>query len=186
MSKRNTVIRSLHDLGAAVWLGGALMGAVGLNGAAADIPDSRQRARIAADGWARWSPVNAGAIAAHLIGGLGLVVANRGRVRDQSGVTANTTIKTIVTAVAVATTAYSGLLGSQIAKAGAASADGATEPDAGTPAAVATAQNRLRIMQWATPILTAAIVAMGAQQGEQQRGSQILTGLTKKARKKKS
>ncbi|MDT5205049.1 MAG: hypothetical protein QOD34_1685, partial [Mycobacterium sp.] len=34
MSTRNTVIRSLHDLGAAAWFGGSLMGAVGLNGAA--------------------------------------------------------------------------------------------------------------------------------------------------------
>ena len=184
MSTRNTLIRSMHDLGAAVWLGGALMGAVGLNGAASDIPDPRQRGKIAADGWARWAPVNAGAIAAHVIGGLGLIVANRGRVRAQSGVTANTTVKTIVTVAAVATTAYSGLLGSQIAKAGAVSADGATEPGSATPGDVATAQDRLRIMQWVTPVLTAAIVVMGAQQGEQQRGSQILAGLTKKARKK--
>ncbi|MFF2206234.1 hypothetical protein [Streptomyces sp. NPDC058145] len=34
MSGRNTVIRSLHDLGLAAWFGGSLMGAVGLNGAA--------------------------------------------------------------------------------------------------------------------------------------------------------
>ena len=184
MGTRNTVIRSMHDLGAAVWLGGALMGAVGLNGAASDVPDSRQRGKIAADGWARWSPVNAGAIAAHLIGGLGLVLANRGRVRAQSGVTANTTVKTLVTAAAVATTAYSGLLGSQIARAGDVPADAATEPGAGTPDDVATAQNRLRIMQWITPVLAAVIVVLGAQQGEQQRGSQILAGLNKKARKK--
>lgn len=34
MSSRNTVVRSLHDLGAAAWFGGSLMGAVGVNGAA--------------------------------------------------------------------------------------------------------------------------------------------------------
>ena len=59
VSSRNTLVRSMHDVGAAVWLGGALMGAVGLNGAASDIKDRRQRAEIAADGWARWAPVNA-------------------------------------------------------------------------------------------------------------------------------
>jgi len=32
----NTVARTLHDLGLAAWFGGSLMGAVGLNGAAAE------------------------------------------------------------------------------------------------------------------------------------------------------
>src|SRR5580693_7837599 len=32
-SNRNTIIRSMHDLGAAAWFGGTLMGAVGVNGA---------------------------------------------------------------------------------------------------------------------------------------------------------
>ena len=35
MTADNTVSRSLHDLGLATWFGGSLMGAVGLNGAAA-------------------------------------------------------------------------------------------------------------------------------------------------------
>jgi hypothetical protein len=38
-SNRNTVIRSLHDLGAAAWFGGNLMGAVGVNGASKDVKD---------------------------------------------------------------------------------------------------------------------------------------------------
>ena len=29
MNERHTVVRSLHDVGAALWLGGSLMGAVG-------------------------------------------------------------------------------------------------------------------------------------------------------------
>jgi hypothetical protein len=42
----NTVSRSLHDLGLATWFGGSLMGAVGLNGAAADVEEPRQRLRV--------------------------------------------------------------------------------------------------------------------------------------------
>ena len=38
MSERNTVLRSMHDIGLAGWFGGSLMGAVGLNGAAAQGP----------------------------------------------------------------------------------------------------------------------------------------------------
>ena len=181
MSTRNTLIRSLHDVGAAVWLGGSLMGAIALNGASSDIKDPDERAKIAADGWARWTPANVAAVGAHLIGGAGLVLANRDRVRDQSGVTANTLIKSAVTVAAMATTAYGGVLGAKIAKSQTAVAEGATTPGAVTPPDVAAAQNRLKGLQWITPVLTAIIVIMGAQQGEQQRPSQIAGGVAKKA-----
>ena len=50
MSDRNTVVRSLHDLGAAAWFGGSLMGGVGFNGASSDATDPADRARLAAPG----------------------------------------------------------------------------------------------------------------------------------------
>ncbi|WP_341622589.1 hypothetical protein [Streptomyces sp. B6(2022)] len=54
MSERNTVLRSLHNVGLAAWFGGSLMGAVGLNGAAKDQGDTWQaQARIASSGWAK-------------------------------------------------------------------------------------------------------------------------------------
>ena len=180
---RNTLVRSMHDVGAAVWLGGALMGAVGLNGAASDIEDGAERARIAADGWARWSPVNAAAIGTHLVGGLGLLLSNRDRVRGQRGVTANTTVKTALTAAALATTAYSGVLGAKIAAAGRRTqAEGATTPSDATPDDVAAAQKRLRGLQWVTPALALGVVVLGAQQGEQQRPREVITGFARKFR----
>ena len=69
MTADNTVSRSLHDLGLATWFGGSLMGAVGLNGAAADVEEPRQRLRVATAGWNRWTPVNLAGIAAHVAGG---------------------------------------------------------------------------------------------------------------------
>ncbi len=80
-SNRMTFVRSLHDLGAAGWFGGSLMGAVALNGASKDISNPRERAKIAADGWARWAPVSALAIAAHLLGGSGLLLDQQDRIR---------------------------------------------------------------------------------------------------------
>ena len=179
-SNRNTLVRSMHDIGAAAWFGGSLMGAVALNGATNDISEHTDRARIASEGWARWSPVNAAAIGAHLIGGLGLVLAHRGRVRNQAGVSANTAVKTGITALALASTAYSGVLGAKVAAAGAVPADGATKPARSTPAGVANAQQQLRVLQWLTPVLTAALVILGAQQGEQQRPGERLRGIGKK------
>src|ERR687898_1253523 len=86
MATDNTVSRSLHDVGLAAWFGGSLMGAVGLNGAAAAVDPAEQRLRVANAGWARWTPVNLAGIAAHVAGGSMLLVANKGPVgRPQGG-----------------------------------------------------------------------------------------------------
>lgn len=177
MTKRNTLIRSMHDLGGAAWFGGSLMGAVGVNGASRDVADPADRARVASAGWARWSPVAAASIGVHLIGGLGLLVANRGRVAGQQGAMANTVTKTALTAAALAATAYSGALGAKVASSGQVHAEGGTEPSEGTPDDVAAAQQRLRVVQWVIPALTGALVVLGAVQGEQQRPSQLIRGV---------
>jgi hypothetical protein len=168
-SSRNTVVRSLHDVGAAGWFGGALMGAVALNGASKVVSDPFERSEVAASGWARWAPFSAVAIGAHLLGGAGLLLAHRDRVRSQSGVGANTAVKTMLTAAALGTTAYSGLLGAKLGKAGDVYTEGGTVPGDATPEDVAGIQQRLRLLQWVTPVLTGVLVVLGAQQGEQQR-----------------
>ncbi len=177
MSNRNTVVRSLHDLGAAAWFGGALMGAIGVNGAAAAVREPKDRARVASVGWAKWSPVNAAAIAAHLVGGGAILYANRRRAKHQSGVTANTVTKIIATGAALGATAYSGALGAKTAQGDGHAAHGATEPSSETPDDVANAQRQLKYLQWVLPVLTGTVVVLGAQQGEQQRPKEILAGL---------
>ena len=114
-SNRNTIIRSLHDLGGAAWFGGSLMGAIGVNGGSRDVKDPVERAAISSAGWARWAPVSAAAIGAHVGGATGLLLANRDRVRDQNGVGANSLIKSVLTIAAIGTAVYSGVLGAKIA-----------------------------------------------------------------------
>jgi hypothetical protein len=177
MSSRNTVARSLHDLGAAAWFGGSLMGASGVNGAADAVRDPKDRARVAAAGWAKWAPLNAVAIGAHLLGGGGVLYANRHRAKHQSGVTANTISKIVLTGTALAATVYSGILGGKTAQGDGHAAAGATEPSESTPHDVAGAQRQLRYLQWALPVLTGTLLVLGAQQGEQQRPGQILSGV---------
>lgn len=177
MSSRNTLIRSMHDVGLAAWFGGALMGAVGLNGAANDVTDPTDRAKVASAGWARWAPVNAAAIGVHVIGGAGLILANRKRLAHQGGAGTNTAIKSVLTGVAVASTAFSGWKGAQVAKAGKVHATGGTIPSEQTPPDTAAAMQQLRIAQWVTPAVTAVLIVLGAQQGEQQRPSQLLAKL---------
>lgn len=177
MSERNTLIRSMHDVGLAAWFGGSLMGAVGLNGAASN---SQDPPRLAADGWGRWAPVNAAAIGVHSIGGLGLILANRGRVAHQQGAGANTVIKLALTGAAMGVTAYSGMLGKRIAQEGdigLVGGEGATEPSPYTPDAAASSQQQLKRLQWAIPALTGTLIVLAAQQGEQQKPSQLAGGL---------
>jgi hypothetical protein len=180
MSERNSVVRSLHDMGLAVWFGGSLAGAVAVNGAAADVPDPSMRLRVANAGWARWTPVNAAAIAAHLIGGAGLLEANRDRVATQRGVGATTVAKLVLTGAALAVTAYSRALGKKLQQADGVPVQGGTDPTAETPPELARAQRQLAVCQWLIPALTGGISALTAVHGEQQRPGQQASGIFSK------
>lgn len=166
----------MHDIGLAAWFGGSLMGAVGLNGAAAAVRDTEDRTRIAAVGWGKWAPVNAAAIAVHSIGGIALIAGNAGRVVGQKGARSNTVVKSVLTLAAMGVTAYSGSQGAKLGKEAPVPAAGATEPNAATPAETASAQRRLKALQWAIPTLTGVLLVMTAQQGEQQKPSQLVKG----------
>jgi hypothetical protein len=179
MAQRNTLAHFLHDAGLAVWFGGTLAGAVAVNGAAADVDDPRQRARVANAGWARWTPVNAAAIGCHLLGGAQLLRANRGRVKHQQGVLANTNLKLGLTAAALGATAYARVLGKQVQAAGDVPVDGGTSPNAATPPEVAKAQKQLAALQWAIPALTGGILLSSSLHEEQQSTSEVLRGTVK-------
>lgn len=174
MSEKNTVVRSLHDLGLAAWFGGSLMGAVGLNGAAAQANDPRERLRLSSTGWGRWAPVNAAAILAHSVGGFGLIGANKTRVATQPGAGANTATKTLLTVAAVGLTTYSGVLGRKVNQEAHQGAPGATEPSSGASKELAAAQRQLKVVQWAIPAVTGVLVVLAAAQGEQQRPQSLL------------
>jgi hypothetical protein len=176
MAQRNTVAHALHDIGLAAWFGGSLMGAIGVNGAAADVDDPRQRARVANAGWARWTPVNLAAITAHLVGGAQLLKENKGRVAAQKGVLANTNTKLALTAGALGATAYARVLGQKVMSAGDVPVAGGTAPTVTTPPEVAKAQKQLKALQWAIPGLTGAMLASSALHEEQQRPSEVAKG----------
>ena len=179
MTERNTLAHAMHDLGLAAWFGGSLMGAIGVNGAAADVDDPRQRARVANAGWARWTPFNAVAIGAHLVGGAQLLKANKSRVATQQGVLANTNAKMALTAGALAATGYARVLGKKMQKAGDVPVAGGTSATATTPPEVAKAQKQLSALQWAIPGLTGAMLASSSLHEEQQRPSQVIGGTIK-------
>jgi len=177
---RNTVIRSLHDVGPAVWFGGTLANAVALNTAASQPESAHERGKVTNVGWDRWTPVNAAAIGAHLIGATGLLLANRNRVASQQGVGTMTVVKTVVTGAALGVTAYSRFLGRKVSARTDVPVVSATEPDQNTPQDVAAAQRQLQVLQWAVPALTGALVVLSSLAGEQQRPSEVGRGLRRR------
>jgi hypothetical protein len=182
MNERNTVLRSLHDTGLAAWFGGSLMGAVGLNGAAAKVDDPRERLTVSSVGWARWAPVNLAAIGSHVIGAAGILVEERRRVAGQRGVGRMSAVKTALTVAALGATAYSRRLGLQLQEAAAVPVEGVTEPSSQTPPPVQAVQRRQRVAQWAVPALTGMLIAVSALAGEQQKPRSIARGIAGRLR----
>ncbi len=177
MAQTNTVARALHDVGLAAWFGGSLMGAVGVNGAAAEAESPSERSKVANAGWARWTPVNLAAIAAHLAGGAMLTGGNRKRLAAQAGVGQASTVKTALTGAALVATGWSRVLGQKVMNAGTPPVEGATEPGPATPDDVAAAQRQLKALQWVIPALTGALLVVNARMGEQQRPRSVVAGV---------
>jgi hypothetical protein len=175
---RNTLSRSLHDLGLSAWFGGTLANAVALNAAASEA--GGDTGRVANEGWNRWTPVNALAIGAHLVGSVGQLKANSGRVAQQKGVAGMSTLKTLLTAAALGVTAYSRALGQKVDSAGNPSAKSGTKPTKVTKAEVAAAMEQLDRLQWVVPALTGALVVVSSYAGEQQRASEVSKGVAEK------
>lgn len=177
---RNTVSRSLHDLGLAAWFGGTLANAIALNPAAAAADGPTDTGAVANVGWDRWTPVNAAAIGSHVAGSIGQIQGNLGRIQAQKGVASMALLKTGLTAAALGVTAYSRLLGRKVSEHTRVPVESGTEPAAATPPDVAAAQRQLRILQWAVPAVTGALVVISAFAGEQERASEVNKGLLRR------
>jgi hypothetical protein len=175
----NLVARSVHDLTAGAWFGGSLMGAIGLNGAAAQAKDPRERARLSSLGWKKWAPVQAGAFGAHLLSGIPLVMKNADRLGSQHGVVRLSVYKAIVTLTGAGVTAYAGLLGRKVEKLSQEGAAGATEPSPTSSEELAQAQRQLKILQWTIPVFAGWVMVLNAKEGEMQRPQNVALGLRK-------
>ncbi|TQN42222.1 hypothetical protein FHU33_1617 [Blastococcus colisei] len=178
---RHTLSRTLHDLGLSAWFGGTLANAVALNAAAGEAGSDSATGRVANAGWDRWTPVNAAAIGAHLVGSVGQLRADKERVAAQQGVAGMSMLKTLLTAAALGATAYSRVLGQRVSAAGNPPSKRGTKPSKRTKALqadVAVAQQQLDTLQWVIPALTGALVAISSYAGEQQRPSEVAAGIT--------
>lgn len=173
----NTLARTLHDAGLAAWFGGTLANATALNPAAAQADGERATGAVANTGWDRWTPVNAVAIGAHLTGSAILLASDSKRLASQRGQVPAALTKAALTAAALGVTAYSWALGRKVSKNTHVPAESGTQPAPATPDDAAHAQRQLRVLQWAVPALTGALVAVTSYVGEQQRPSAVRSGV---------
>jgi hypothetical protein len=169
---RNTLSRSMHDVGLSAWFGGTLANAVALNPAAAKAAGAHATGAVANTGWDRWTPVNAAAIGLHLAGSVGQLAGNKGRMASQAGVSSMVLTKTALTAAALGLTAYSRVLGRRVSQQGAVPTQSGTEPIPTTPDEVARAQRQLSV--------TGALVVVSSFAGEQQRAAEVHKGLLRR------
>ena len=176
----NTLSRSLHDVGLAAWFGGTLANAVSLNAAAGEAGSDKATGAVANAGWDRWTPVNAAAIGAHLVGSVGQLIGNKDRLASQQGVTGMSTVKTLLTAAALGVTAYSRVLGKIVSDNGATPSKRGTKASKKAKGEVAAAQARLDQLQWAIPAITGALVVVTSYAGEQQRPAEVRRGIVEK------
>ncbi|MBT2566946.1 hypothetical protein J7I84_10655 [Arthrobacter sp. ISL-85] len=175
----NLVARSIHDLTAAAWFGGSLMGAIGLNGATAQAQDPAERTRLSSLGWKKWSPYQTAAFGAHILAGAAVIFENKDRMAKQDGVTRLTIYKTIVTLAGAAVTLYAGMQGAKVDKLSGEGAAGATEPTPGASEELRSAQQQLKILQWAIPVFAGWVIVLGAKHGEMQRPKNVSKGLAR-------
>jgi hypothetical protein len=180
---RATLFHQLHDVGLAAWFGGTLANAVALNPAASSTRNPRDVGATANAGWDRWTPVNAAAIGAHLVGAAGLVKHDLGRMKAQQGVPTMALVKTGLTVVALAVTGYSRVLGQRVSQHHAVPAADATTPTNATPPDVAAAQKQLKALQWVVPASTGVLVAIGAYASEQYRPEEVAKGALRRIRR---
>ncbi|WP_370892319.1 hypothetical protein [Janibacter sp. GXQ6167] len=162
----STAIRATHLVTNAAWFGGSLMGAVGLNTAARQADSERKQAEISGAGWETWGPVQGGAIALHLLSGLGIVIDNRRRTVSHAPTTTAVVLKTALTGAALAATAAAYINGQKLGDVRTGS------NDAGQPVqeSARELEGRMRWLQWAVPATTGALLVSDAYLGEQQRG----------------
>ena len=176
--------QAVHDLGAALWFGGAVMGVAGVNKSGSDLTAGIDKVRVASSAWGRFSPAQWGGILATLGTGLQLTNSNKARLALQEGYGRVGTVKAALTVAGAGATAFAAYSGSKIGKlAEQAARDGdldvkdATLPSAGTPPEIVKWQARQRFTQAAVPALAGGVIVCNAWLVQAYRPASTLKGL---------
>ena len=182
--------QAVHDLGAALWFGGSVMGAAGVNKSGADLRDGLDKIRVADSAWRRFAPAEWLGIGAVMVAGARLTWKSKGRLAVQQGLGRAGAAQATVAVAGAAATAFAAWSGHRIAQlaeraqAGGVQVDtgDATEPNADTPPEVARWQRRQRVAQYVVPALAGANIVLNAYLTQQYRPGATVVGIARRLR----
>jgi hypothetical protein len=183
-SDNHFLAQAVHDLGAALWFGGSVMGVAGVNKSGSDLTSSLDKVRVASSAWGRFSPAQWGGILATLGTGLQLTNSNKTRLALQEGYGRVGTVKAALTVAGAGATAFAAYSGGKIGKlaeeadrAGNLEVKDATLPSAGTPPEIKAWQGRQRVAQAAVPLLAGGVIVCNAWLVQAYRPASTVKGL---------
>ena len=182
------VAQAVHDLGSALWFGGTVMGAAGVNKSGSELAQGIDRIRVAGSAWSRFQPAQFAGIAATLLAGLRLTQVGGRRLALQKGFGSVGALKAGLAVAGAGATAYAAYTGSRIGRlAEEAERSGtplevkdATLPSAGTPPEIAKWQRRQRVTQLLVPTLAGANIVCGSWLVQSYRAGATLKGVVRR------
>jgi hypothetical protein len=181
----HAVTQAVHDLGAALWFGGSVMGVAGVNKAGEDLRDDVDKVRVAASAWRRFAPAQWAGIAAVMIAGSRLTLLSKGRLAVQHGLGRAGAAQAVLAVGGAGATAYAAYSGRRIGELTERAHRGgrpvevrdATIPSAVTPPEVAAWQRRERVAQYLVPLFAGANIVLNAYLTQQYRPGRTVRGI---------
>ena len=174
--------QAVHDLGAALWFGGSVMGAAGVNKAGADLRDGADAIRVAGSAWRRFAPAQWLGIGAVLVAGSRLTWLSTGRLAVQHGLGRAGAAQAVLAVGGAGATAFAGYCGRRVGAAAdrvgtAVPVHDATIPAAATPPELAAWQRRERVAQYLVPLFAGANIVLNAYLTQQYRPGRTVRGI---------
>ena len=180
--------QAVHDLGAALWFGGAVMGVAGVNKSGSDLRDPADKIKVAESAWSRFAPAEWTGIAAVLLAGARLTAHSKSRLATQHGWARAGSTKAAVAVAGAAATAFAAYSGKKIgdlakqaqSRGQQVDVQDASIPNAGTPAEVAAWQRRQRVAQYLVPVFSGANIVLNAYLVQTYRPGATARGLVRR------
>ena len=182
---RQALVQAVHDLGSALWFGGAVMGIAGVNKSGSDLSQGIDRIRVASSAWSRFGPVEWAGIAATFVAGAKLTKSSAGRWVAQENYPTLGTAKVAVCVLGTAATAFAAYSGMQVgrvaeelhARGESIDVKDASISTAGTPAELAAWQRRQRVSAYLVPVSAGAHIALNSTLVQSYRAGTTLRGI---------
>ena len=183
-----TTAQAVHDLGAALWFGGSVMGVAGVNKSGADLRDGIDKVRVAESAWRRFAPVQWLGIGAVMVAGSRLTLQSKTRLAVQHGIGRAGAAQAAMAVAGAAATGFAAYSGTRIGQLTERAKDrgehfdtkDATIPNAQTPPEVAVWQRRQRVAQYLVPLLAGANIVLNAYLTQHYRPGVTAAGIARR------